>query len=58
MKKIYEIPALRYINLETEGVIAGSQDSVSFDANEADAAEMDGALSNKQNMWDREGIWK
>ena len=54
MKKAYIIPGVRYINLETEGMIA---DSIGFGGKET--IDASSAYTEKQeNIWGSEGIWK
>ena len=56
MKKIYKEPLLRIVDLEAESMLATSL------GDESEAVMSDGSSdeqwSNKQNIWDRDGIWK
>ena len=56
MKKKYNSPAVRFVDLETEGMIAGS---IKFgDQNQRINAE--DAYTQKQDpdMWGNESVWK
>ena len=55
MKRTYNAPAVRYINLESEGMCAGSPDKVGFGEGNLDAKN---AYTQEKDMWGNEDIWK